>query len=228
VRGLARVVNTATRPSEWRPCIRLAEQFAPLSAAIGMHPWFADGWTAQEGESLRDLASSCRTVVAIGEIGLDFWDGRENADLQFQAFEAQLALARELDLPVVLHNRKSWNDCFQTLRRMGLPARGGFCHGFTGSREVARQALDVGLYLSFGGSVTYPDHARCRTAAAYCPADRLLTESDAPDQPVRTRRNRLGMPVHVGEVHQALAEIRCVPAESLRQTIAGNVRQLFG
>jgi TatD DNase family protein len=166
--------------------------------------------------------------VAIGETGLD-GVGERRARLADQevVFRAQLALARERRLPLMLHILDAHGRAFEILRGDGVPS-GGVIHSYSGSAEMARDYLALGLSLSFAGSVTHPGAKRARAAAAVVPRDRLLVETDAPDQTPAPHRPGLNEPAYLGTIVSALAAARGEPAEEVARGTEGNARRLFG
>ena len=171
-------------------------------------------------------AAAAQKAVAIGEIGLDYHYDFSPRDVQQEIFSAQVGLAAELGLPVVIHTREATEDTFRILRE-SAGTRGVF-HCFTGDREMARAALDIGFYLSFAGIVTFPKAAELREVARMVPADRLLVETDAPylaPVPFRGKRNE---PAHVARVVETLAELRGIGREPMAELVAGNFHALFG
>jgi TatD DNase family protein len=171
-------------------------------------------------------AAAAQKAVAIGEIGLDYHYDFSPRDVQQEIFVAQVGLAAELGLPVVIHTREATEDTFRILRE-SAGTRGVF-HCFTGDREMARAALDIGFYLSFAGIVTFPKAAELREVARMVPADRLLVETDAPylaPVPFRGRRNE---PAHVARVVETLAELRGIGREPAAELVAANFHALFG
>ncbi len=226
--GVAWLLATATRPLDWPAVLALVAEPETIAwGALGVHPYFAADWSSAAELALAGHLRQSGRLLAVGEIGLDFWIGREQADRQLAVLEAQLAVARRLDLPVVCHNRKSWNEFFAAVRQVGLGPRGGVCHAFAGSREVARQALDAGFHLSFAGTVADPRHQRARDAARYVPLDRLLSETDTPDLPTPKHAGGRSRPEHVVEVVAALADLRGLSPATVAAAIAANVAKLF-
>lgn len=227
--GLAGVLAAAARHGEWAEITRLAAAGPPVYGALGIHPFFVAEWEAALVAEARGLLQSCPGLVAVGEIGLDLYDGRSGLGRQLAAFEAQLQLALELDRAVVLHNRRSWPEFLGSWRRLGCAGRlRGFCHHFSGSRELARDLLDAGLYLSFCGPLTYPQSRRLREVAAYAPLDRLLVETDAPDLPVQAHRGELSLPWHVAEVLATLAEVRGDTVGRVAAAVERNFHAVLG
>jgi len=223
--GVAGVLAAAARASEWDTIAALSRHEG-VFGALGVHPFFPEQWDAGCAGRLRAAVRACPGIRAVGEIGLDFYDGRGSEARQREVFEEQLRLARELGLAVILHNRKAWPEFFETVRRLRLTPLRGVCHHFSATIEVARQALDCGLHLSFCGPVTYPHSRRLREAARYVPSDRLLTETDAPDLPPWGHRGELSLPWHVAEVLGTLAELRGTPEEELAAQVEANFREV--
>lgn len=221
--GVCGILANAARVSEWDAIVRLTAD--PLVyGALGLHPFFVEEWYNGLIGDLRRALQSQPRCVAVGEIGLDFYHGRADQAQQIEAFAAQLALACELNLPVILHNRKAWPEFFDVLRQVGLPARGGVCHHFSASIEIARQVLDSGLYPSFCGPVTYPNARRLKAVAAYVPSDRILTETDTPDLPPERYRGQESRPFHVQEIIRELAVLRGTPESDVAQQVEANFR----
>jgi len=226
--GLQGVLATAARLREWPVIAELARREPGVLGAVGLHPFFLDAWTPGLPAELRTRLLAGPRLRAVGEIGLDFWQGRQDRERQLEAFTAQLAVACELRRPVVLHNRRSWPDFFAVWRGLRTPPPGGVLHHFTGSREIARQALDLGLHLSFCGPLTWPQSRRLKEVAAWAPLDRLLTETDAPDLPAEPYRGSLSEPWQAGAVLAELARLKQQPLETLADAVATNFTTLFG
>lgn len=196
-----------------------------IFAGVGTHPHDASTLTPEALAEQRELAQR-PGVVAIGEIGLDFYRDLSPRDVQRDALVAQLSLARELDLPVILHNRESHADMIALLRAHGAGVRGVF-HCFIGDRAMASDALDLGFYLSFAGPLTYPRNQELRDVAAWAPADRILVETDSPylsPQPLRGKRNE---PARVTLVAQTLAEARGDGDDKIAALTTQNATTLF-
>ena len=225
--GVTGILANSARVGEWPAVVTLARQ-TPVYGALGLHPFFIDEWDPALPSQLEALLSTHSRLVAVGEIGLDFFHGRETRDRQIDIFGAQFALARRLGLPVVLHNRKSWPEFFATVKALGGGPVRGTCHHFSASIEIARLALDLGLYLSFCGPVTYPNARRLKAAAAFAPLDRILTETDTPDLPPAGHIGEHSYPWHVRDVVAELARLRGVADTVIAAAVAANFRQLLG
>jgi TatD DNase family protein len=167
---------------------------------------------------------------AVGELGLDGLSDACRAALprQERAFRAQLALARQHDLPIVLHILRSHGEALRILKADGVPRRGGVVHSYSGSAELVPEYLSLGLSISFAGAVTYPNARRIAAAARAVPIERLLVETDAPDQTPWARRPGGNEPAFLVEIIGALAMIREEPTERLAAATSENARRLFG
>ncbi len=220
--GVEYLVNVGTDVASSRGAIEVAQANAGVWATAGVHPHDAAGGL----EGLEELTLADR-VVAIGECGLDYHYDHSPRETQREAFAAQLAIASRVGLPVVVHAREAWPDTFEILR-----AEAGsltvVMHCFTGGPDEARQCLDLGAYLSFSGIVTFPNAPEVREAAALCPPDRLLVETDSPylaPVPNRGRRNQPAWVPHVGAV---VAEARGEGVWEVAERTTDNAVAVFG
>ncbi len=223
------VLVNAARVSEWPEVTRLAAQ-EKLYGALGCHPFFVADWQENSPAELRraiTAAPAASKIIAIGEIGLDFWEGRGAAAKQQTAFSEQLLLAQSLSLPVILHNRKAWPDFFALLKDLRITRLHGVCHHFNASREIARQALERGLFLSFCGPLTYPNAHNLHDLARYVPLEQLLVETDCPDLPPQSKRGGLSLPTDVEEIIVFLAQLRGITTDKITAQLAKNWQRLF-
>ena len=205
--------------------VALAEEHPFLFAAVGVHPEQAGEAPADYLDSLRRMAQSGR-VRAIGEIGLDYyWPENPPHELQQRFFEEQILLARELELPIIVHDRDAHADTISILKKY-RPR--GVVHCFSGSAEMAREILRLGMYIGFTGAITFKNARRAPEAAAVVPDDRLLLETDCPymaPEPHRGKRNDSSL---LPFVAQRLGEIRGQSAEEIIRQTNQNARTLFG
>ncbi|MBI4557774.1 MAG: TatD family hydrolase [Candidatus Hydrogenedentes bacterium] len=195
-------------------------------ASVGLHPYHADSVSEPAIASLADLARS-PYVVAIGEIGLDYYHGQAPRDIQQQALEKQLELAVRLGRPVVIHNRDADDDLLRVLEGFHGRLPGGAMHCFSGEVAFAKACLHLGFYISFAGNVTFPKAGALREAARAVPLDRLLVETDSPylaPQPVRGKRCE---PAYVRHTAEALAAIKGCSLEEFGSATSANARRLF-
>ncbi len=223
--GLAFIINVGVDLTTSRTCIELAEQYDGLYAAVGIHPNDAGAFDEQAPAALRELAQHPR-VVAIGEIGLDFYRGRTPRVQQEAAFRAQIRLAKELGLPIIIHNREAGPAVVDVLCDEGTDGLTGVFHCFSESVVVAETVLKRGFYVSFTGNLTFRN-STLPEVAQRVPLARLLLETDAPflsPEPERGKRNE---PAHVIYLAQKLAEIKQTTVSEVVETTFVNARRLF-
>jgi TatD DNase family protein len=209
-------IGTGSGPPDLEAGIRLAERHAAIYATVGVHPHDASKAGPETFARLGELAAHPK-VVAIGEIGLDYHYDFSPRDVQRTVFERQLEIAAAARKPIVIHTREAWDDTLDILR--GRWNGGGILHCFTGGEAQARQALDLGFHLSFGGVVTFPKAEAVREAARLTPGDRLLVETDCPYLAPVPHRGKRNEPAFVVETVRRLAEVRKrTPEEIAEQT----------
>jgi TatD DNase family protein len=198
--------------------------------AAGVHPHQA-GEFAGRVDGARETVRSAvveHRACAVGEIGLDYHYDFSPREVQRQVFRAQIELALELRLPVIIHTREATDDTFQILRETGVGRVRGVFHCFTGDETTARAALDINFYLSFAGIVTFPRADSIRAAARMAPPDRVLAETDAPYLAPVPHRGKRNEPAYVAAVVAKLADIRNVSKDDLAAEVTGNFAALFG
>jgi TatD DNase family protein len=223
--GIERVLTAAEDVASSEEALALAAHHDDIRVAVGVHPHRAGSWNVEALSRLTELARDAR-VVAIGEIGMDFSGRSSPPDVQEAAFRGQLALASLLDLPVVIHVRES-GERVRAILGEGTLVR-GMIHCYSEGPEELPGWLDLGLYISFAGTVTYPGSDRLRSAAALVPANRLLAETDAPYLAPQNARGRRNEPLYVAATHAGLARERGADIGDLAAEIARNARNLFG
>lgn len=223
----AMCILAAGDASEAAAIARVQSLWPEVRVSLGIHPHQAGAYAGQIAEAVAMVTEAAGTLaaVAIGEIGLDYHYDFSPREVQQEVFTAQVALARDLGLPVVIHTREATEDTFRILREAS-GVRGVF-HCFTGDRDMARAALDLGFHLSFAGILTFPKAAELREVARMAPADRILAETDSPylaPVPFRGQRNE---PAHVARVVETLAEVRGIHRDRMAETVARNFHVLF-
>jgi len=216
-------IGTGEGPPDLEAAIRLADRYPFIFATIGVHPHDASKAADETLDRLRELAHHPK-VLAIGEIGLDYHYNFSPRGVQGEIFERQLALAREAGKPIVIHTREAWADTLDLIRSHW---RGeGIMHCFTGDEAQAREALDLGFYLSFGGVLTFPKAESTRQAARITPADRILIETDCPYLAPVPHRGKRNEPAFIAETARRLAEVRGVTAEEIAALTSENFTRL--
>lgn len=225
--GVTRMINIGFNRETIPSTMKLAETYDFIYAAVGWHP--TDAVDMKDGD-IDWIASLCahEKVVAIGEIGLDYYWDTSPKDVQHTVFRQQIGLARELGMPIVIHNRDAHEDVVKILREEKASEIGGVMHSFSGSWETAKMCLDLGFHLSFGGPVTFKNARVPKEVLAQVPLDRLLIETDSPyltPHPYRGKRNESA---HVRLVAEAAAEIKGMEVEKLAEITYANALERFG
>lgn len=226
--GVSRIIVPAIDRDNTGAVLALTTRFEGVFGAIGIHPNSAADWQDEWLPDLRSLALHPK-VVAIGEIGLDYYWDKTPPTIQRRAFDAQLMLAAELSLPVIIHNREAGTDVIEQLAASTLNGRdrAGVLHSFSGDWGMAEAALGMGFYLGFTGPLTYKKADQLREIASRAPLDRVLIETDAPyltPHPFRGRRNE---PAYVSLVAERLADLRGLPLEDIARITTANAETLF-
>ncbi len=207
--GVHQMVIPAVEAGNFAVVQRLCAQHAGCVAAYGIHPLYVAQAGAEDLARLRDFLTRER-AVAVGEIGLDGFVSSPTLAEQENLFVAQLKLAREFDLPVLLHIRRAQDQVLKHLRQ--IKVRGGIAHAFNGSRQQAEEFIKLGFKLGFGGAMTYPRALQIRHLAATLPLDSLVLETDAPDiPPAFLARGEPNQPAYLPQIAQTLADLRGIP-----------------
>jgi len=205
--------------------VELAMNTENLWATVGMHPHDAKDLTNAAMDTFRRLADHPK-VIALGEMGLDYYRDLSPRSIQKTAFEQQLDLAEELDMPIIVHNREAYHDILPILRsRKGRIS--GVLHCFSGDVDIMKQTLDIGFHIGIGGPVTYKKSDDLQTVAKQVPANRLLIETDCPWLAPQFRRGKRNEPSYVISVAERIAELRGTPAEEIGQITTQNFVTLF-
>ena len=223
--GIGRVVNVAADLASVSTSLTLAQQYPFIYAAVGVHPSNVQELTERDYEWLEEKLAAPK-AVAVGEIGLDYYyDDASPRDVQRKIFEEQLALAKDLDVPVIIHNRDAHQDTLELLNKYRPK---GIVHCFSGSAEVAKEMLRLGMYIGFTGVITFKNARRAVEAAAEVPLDRLLIETDCPymaPEPFRGKRCDSTM---LTQMAQKLAEIKGVEPQQLADQTFANACTVYG
>jgi TatD DNase family protein len=233
--GVHSIVCVGTDPRTSTQALTLAEQAGTgalgagiprIWATAGLHPHEASAGTGELAR-LVDSTAGSDNLVAVGECGLDYHYDHSSRDDQRTAFAEQIALAHRHDLALVIHSRSAWDDLFDVLAAEGVPDR-TVLHCFTGGPAELTRCLDAGMFVSFSGIVTFKNAAEVREAAALCPLDRLLVETDSPFLAPPPHRGRQNEPAYVGIVGAAVAEAKGVDPGDLAESAAAATARCFG
>lgn len=235
--GVKQILLASTESEDSLSSIQIARKWSRaelvLQCSVGIHPHHADKYT-QESHSQIIAWLENRTenrIVALGEIGLDYFYEYSPREIQKEVFIRQLTLSREMDVPVILHEREATADMIAILTRFfkegKLRDMPGVCHCFSGSAETAQILLGMGFYLGFDGPITFKNNRKAKEVIASVPADRLLIETDCPyltPEPFRGKRNE---PAYLPYVLEALAEIKQLPVKDMAKITSSNAKKLF-
>lgn len=224
--GVVAVVNIGADVPSSRASVALARRHSMVYATVGIHPHDAKDADEASWAELERLTADER-VVAIGECGLDFFRDLSPRGVQRAVFARHLALAERLELPVVIHCRDAYLDCLEVLRAERQAPVRGILHCFQGDGDAARGALDLGLHIALGGSITFPRDEALRRVVSELPLDRLLVETDCPYLTPRPKRGR-NEPAYVRLVAEHLASLLGVPFERVAEATTANARAVYG
>ncbi len=225
--GVSAMLNISTREREWDDVIGLAKQETDVWASIGIHPHEADQHVGMDCAKLVAKSAHPR-VIAIGETGLDYYYDKSDRAQQCPGFREHIKACRETGLPIIIHTRDAEADTATILtEEMREGAFTGVIHCFTASADFARIALDLGLYISLSGIVTFKNAQDLQDVAKWLPADRLLVETDAPFLAPIPHRGKTGEPAFVADTARFVAQLRDVPPETLAQQTSDNFYDLF-
>lgn len=230
--GLTRAlcILAADNPVEADRATELARAWPAVRFGVGVHPHQAGQFSGREHDVVglvRGAIAALPEARALGEIGLDYHYDFAPKNVQHHVFRLQIRLARELDLPIIIHTREAEDDTLAILREESGGTVRGVMHCFTGTRRLAEEALSLGMHISFAGIVTFPKGANVREVAAVVPADRLLCETDSPYLAPTPHRGKRNEPAWVVRVAEELAALRGVAVEEVRRQTTANFGALF-
>jgi len=225
--GVTRIINIGCNRETISTTLALAEAYDCVEAVVGWHPQDAYDFKPEDLDYIEHLARTHPKVVALGEMGLDYYWDTTPKDVQHRAFREQIRLARKLGMPIVIHNRDAHADVVAILREEKAYDVGGVMHCFSGSWETAQLCLDMNFYLSFGGPITFKNAKQPKEVLARTPIERVLVETDAPyltPHPYRGKRNETG---YVRLVAEAAAEIKGMSLEQFAAQTTANAAVVF-
>lgn len=220
------ILNACADLSEMEGILEITRKYPFVYASVGVHPHEVENMTDGDLDKIREYARQDK-VRAIGEIGLDYYYDNSPRDLQRHWFIEQVELAKELSMPVIIHDRDAHQDTMDILRAHTVSAVGGIFHCYAGSVEMAREILDWGMYIAFGGTLTFKKAVRSVEVAKYVPLDRIVLETDCPylaPEPMRGKRNSS---LYMHFVAERLAEIKGVSVEEVERITCENAKHIF-
>ena len=221
--GVTRLISVGTDAATSAAAIEVARSQEGVWATVGLHPHDASAGV----DTVKGFLAGDPSVVAVGECGLDYFYEHSPREAQKEAFAEQIALAKEHGLALVVHTRDAWDDTFDILRAEGAPER-WVLHCFTGGPAEARKGIELGAMLSFSGIITFKNAGDVREAAAICPLDRMLVETDSPFLAPVPHRGKVNTPAFVTIVGAAVAEAAGVDVETVELSTWDNAERLFG
>jgi TatD DNase family protein len=225
--GITSWITVGTDPQQNRKAVELSEKFKNIYAAVGIHPHDARDVTAEMLTELKELAKN-EKVVAIGETGLDYHYNHSSPSDQKRAFAAQLKIAKELNLPVIIHSRKAFDETMEILDQYGRGTKGVVFHCYSGSAAQAKIVLDYGFYISFTGVVTFKNADLTRKAAEIVPTDRLMLETDCPYMsPEPVRKQKINEPALMIHTAMYLAELKQMDLTDFADAVTATSKSFF-
>ena len=223
--GVMYIINASFDLPSSQQALKLAEEHENFYAAVGFHPHDAKSLDDKALESLQEMAKHPK-VVAIGETGLDYYRDLSPRSVQKSVFEIQLQLAKEMNLPVIIHNRDAHEDTLRILQNYKDNIR-GVMHCFSGDQDFADRCLNMGLYISFAGPVTFPNARELQQIAAKVPSDKFFIETDCPFLAPQFKRGKRNEPSYVKAIAKKISELRHTTLQQISQTTTANARTLF-
>jgi len=225
-KGVSYIINAASDIPSSQECIRLANKYPFIFAAVGVHPHEVSQLTEESITAIEALAKE-EKVVAIGEIGLDYYYDYSQRELQKHWFRKQLQLAKRIKLPVIIHDRDPHGDCMQIVKEEDISQIGGVFHCYSGSWEMARQLLDMGVYISVAGPVTFNNNVKTVEVVQKAPLDKLLIETDSPYLTPVPHRGKRNDSAYVRYVAEKIAQIKNISVEQVAKQTLDNAKRLF-
>ena len=220
------IMNAASSTAEIPYILELCEKFPFMYASAGVHPHETEEMTDKDIEIIKEAVKH-EKVKAIGEIGLDYFYDFSKKDVQKKWFARQIDLARELSMPIIIHDRDAHMDTMEILKEHKAWECGGVFHCYSGSVEMLRDVIEMGFYVAFGGSLTFKNSKRPKEAAAFAPMDRILLETDSPylaPEPMRGKRNSS---LYLRYVAELLAAIKGVSVSEIEKITTENAKKCF-
>jgi TatD DNase family protein len=223
--GIVKLITASITPAQWQLSRSIAEKYPEVEYAVGIHPWYIHKSFLSDIPSLHSAKE--QGAVAIGEIGLDSKIANVDFELQKKIFEQQLAVAREIDLPVVIHCRGAFNELILSLKRIGTPKAGGIIHSFSGSPELVDELVRFGINFSLGGTLTYRNSKKRVAVLKKIYPDFSLLETDSPDIPPVQKQGEINYPENILFNLKAAAEIVGDTVERVAENTTRNASRIF-
>lgn len=223
--GIGKLINVGFDVEGNFQAIALARKYDWMYATMGIHPHLASDWNDAVGAKIEDAVKRESKIVALGEMGLDYYKNFQPPELQKKVFREQLKLAKKLDLPVIIHCREAFADAFKILDEEKIERV--LLHCFTGTATEAEEGLKRGFFLAFTGIITYASAGDLRKVVASCPINKIFIETDCPFLTPQKHRGRRNEPAYTREIYEKVASIKKMPQDELEIAVAMNMEQLF-
>ena len=224
--GVDYIVNIGANMESSRETVKLTQEYDFIYGAVGIHPNDAQEVTK---ENLCELKEMCRNdkIVAIGEIGLDYYWPEPSKEIQVKGLEAQIALAKEVNLPIAIHSREAARDTADMLGSLHAGDCGGVIHCYSYTKEMAREFLDMGFYIGIGGVVTFKNAKKIKEAVSYIPMDRIVLETDCPYLAPTPYRGKRNSSLFLPYVAEEIAKIKNIPYEEVLAVTMSNAKKMY-
>lgn len=224
--GIVAMITNAITPDGWEESTLLTERFESVYCAPGIHPWYIN---EKDISRIQDLPSFITAkTVAIGETGLDKKIDSPGFGLQQSVFEDQVTMARELNLPLIIHCRGAYSELIQSFKRTGISDAGGVIHSYSGNVEAAKQLIPYGMSFSMGGAVTHRNSTKKAKVLEYIYPHYLVLETDSPDIPPVEKRDSINVPANIRYTLTAVSEILEIAEDEIARTTTINAAKKFG
>lgn len=224
--GIGTIVDVGSNMETSAWIVEAVKRYPMMYGAVGVHPSDTADLTDADMDTLKKYTAMDK-ILAIGEIGLDYYWDEPERDIQKKWFEAQIELAREVKLPIIIHSRDAAKDTYDIMKALHTEDIGGVVHCFSYSKEMARQFLDMGFYIGIGGVVTFKNAKTLKEVAAYAPLDRIVLETDCPYLSPEPNRGKRNSSLNLNYVAEALSQIKGVDKEELIAVTEENARRLY-
>ena len=224
--GVEKVLIPGVEPNGFKKILNLCEKYDNVFGAVGVHPEDVNSYNDDIGNIIKEYLKHPK-IVAVGEIGLDYYWDKSQIELQKDIFEKQILLAKEIGKPVLVHDREAHADTFEILKKTKASEVGVVMHCFSGSPEFAMECIKEGFYIALGGVVTFKNAKKAKEVAKVVPLERLLLETDAPYMAPVPFRGKENQPAYVKFVAQEIADIRGIPFEEVAIATTNNAKKLL-
>ena len=224
--GIGTIVDVGSNMETSTWIVEAVTRYPMMYGAVGVHPSDTADLTESDMDTLKEYAGKDK-ILAIGEFGLDYYWDEPEREIQKKWFEAQIELAREVRLPIIIHSRDAAKDTYDIMKSLHAEDIGGVVHCFSYSKEMARQFLDMGFYIGIGGVVTFKNAKTLKEVAAYTPLDRIVLETDCPYLSPEPNRGKRNSSLNLNYVAEALSQIKGIDKEELIAVTEENARKLY-